>query len=235
MKVTLTQEGLELSKELKQLSLELSQLALPKELSSRQANLTHNSLPTLPKIKGVTEVAVKAPRVRISKDFEARYPRLSATSYFASTERNLANTDSLRCTTETFHPFIQQRLNKALQKTANVEEAAGVEVQFRKLMEKYNIQIKQRKAMEVRIEQRRRQEEMDKTERIEKFLVNFSEMTRKFEEQLLVDTRKVRKKARVQKVYQGKYNPFWSKGRLTELATARRPVKKYVELVPLIK
>ena len=127
--------------------------------------------------------------------------------------------------------FIQNRLNKAIQKATDQDQLGKIELKFRKLNEKYNLQMKQRKIMYDKISLHRMHTEADMTEKIEKFIYNFNDMTRKFEEQLLVDTRKVRMKDRVHRFYKNRYCKFWDKGRLDKLAIPRRTVKKYTELI----
>ena len=229
MKITLTQEGLNFSKELRKTLLGLTLTTPSPGICFRQSKQMHTSMGALPKIKGITEVAVKVPHIRVSKDFKTKYPTYNTSNRMEITEYNQERADSLPGSASKL--FIQNRLNKTSQKGTTTDQTIKLELQFLKLTEKFNLQMKQRQAIQEMVTQKRKHEEAKRTKKIDTFLRNFSEITKKFEEQLLVNTRKVRKKKLIQRRYLNKYNPFWNKGRLTQLSNPKHTVKRYTEFI----
>ena len=244
MKITLTQEGLNLRKDLRMNSLTDTRKSIPYEIINKSAKFTsnrfnNNTTSSFPKIKPMREVSVKAPRIRISKDFETRYHSSNASSigHFGISEliQERSDINSLASSLHDRNIFVRNRLSGIIDKAKNQDEVAKIELKFRKLAEKYELQMKERENIYTKIQHKKIADEANITEKIEKFIYNFGDMTKKFEKQLLVDTRKVRKKVRVQNFYQHRYCRFWNDSKLQKLTAPRFITRKYSEIMQNIK
>ena len=173
---------------------------MPKLSKTRQMFDTLRNLnnPQTISSKTSAEITVKSPRIRVSKDFVTKYPTPIPTNRYFGREGSLEKQtkDSHLTITEIKGPYVENRLLKSLAKAQTTEEIARIEMKFRKLKELYTMQSENRNNFYIKIHQIHDRQEAIQSERIERFRTNFEEMIRKFEEKLLIDTRKIRKKER---------------------------------------
>eukprot|EP00826_Nyctotherus_ovalis_P021041 TRINITY_DN1671_c0_g1_i2.p1 TRINITY_DN1671_c0_g1~~TRINITY_DN1671_c0_g1_i2.p1 ORF type:complete len:209 (+),score=66.76 TRINITY_DN1671_c0_g1_i2:91-717(+) len=194
MKVTITPEAFPLRKELMQYTMRDESLEKVKNNTTFPLTAIPNSstLPLLPAVKSVTGLRVKSPRIRVSDAFAVKYSTLNKLpSGIPETRRAEENTGEL----ENTQSYLKSKMALALAKAKNAEEMRKAEINYRKLTNLHDLQLKRWENMFIKVKQMRDDAEAKQAEKVEKFRFQFDDMTMKFEEQLLVDTRKRRLKA----------------------------------------
>ena len=229
MKVTLTKEGIDTIKELRR-----SGRIVPLSPDNETKNTFHltslknlESSSKIPSLKSATEVQVRKPRILISKDFEYKYP----VSAF-----NTQSTSNLQSSSEPFpelinhQSYMKNRLSIALERTSKESKIREIEDKYKKILDIHNMQLKKRQIMINKIKQMREDAEASRTEKVERFRFDFDDMTSRFEEQLLADTRKKRKKEMISKLCLNRYANIWRKNKILTLSIPKRRVNKFVEI-----
>ena len=226
MKVTITPEAFALQKELMQYTTRNKQLEKTKGSAvfplTAVPNLGATTL--LPSIKSVTELQVKSPRIRISDAFANRYPKLP------SALPKIRKVDNSQNELQTTKNYLKTKIELAFSKAKNVEEMRQAEINYRKLLNIHELQLKKWENVFARVRQARENEEASLAEKVEKFRIQFDDMTMKFEEQLLVDTRKRRLKERIARLYLHKYSKIWDNSRTTTLSLPTKVKRKYIDI-----
>ena len=235
MKITLTEEGKEICQ-----SLERNFKLEPIVKSTKKKNKfpitelnQYKSLPNipLPSLKnGATAVTVKMPRIRISKDFEVKYP-LDNNTTKNSSFINIASEQPGNIPHETENIYVKHRLSAMMTKAKDIKELARINDNYKKIVGIHNTQLKRWENIRQNIDQSQIRAEAEMTEKVEKFRISFEDMIRKFEKELLINTSKKRKKERIGRFCLCKYNNIWDRARSTLLSVPKLKKTKYIDLL----
>lgn len=226
MKVTVTEEGMSLRKTLLlELGKQREESRMSKNCSFRASPQEEPTFSTLPMIKSATEVSVKMPKIHLSKDFHSRYMANSGNSAWGRSPTNIEP-----ITAKQDPDYIEFRLNKALGKAKNIEEMAKVETRFRKVVQIYSLQMARRQVVFDNLKQTHERLEKEQAEKVDRFKLSLPTMTMEIDKVLGTDTRRVRKKERVERFQSHRYSSFWNRGRVSLLSIPRWKAAKFADI-----
>ncbi len=229
-------------------------LSLAKNYSMKALTLRQTKLPY---IKSATEVTIKTPRVRPSKEFLSRYSNqgnnnnqsaanisisfglspmgkdgLDFAAKFGCEKQGLG---SLPRTDATPAPYVNERMSKELGRARNAEEVARVEMRFRKLVELHRLEAQQRQATLNSIKQVRQRREQEQAERVEKFKLALPDMMQQVASVIKADTRRARKRERIGRFQSKRYAHFWTRNHVTSLSAPRRKEVIFAQLKSIVE
>ena len=215
MKVLITQEALTLKKELLPYTTRNTDLSrvknevFPLTSLSQFDTVDHNP----------TEVSIKSPKIRISADFSEKYQKLKqAENYYPASMESMQSytlpkykVDYLKKKTNNFHPD-----------KITLEEVKQIKSKFKKVTNLFNEEQKRKQRMLTKIQQMRENALAEQSEKVERFRFDFDDMTTKFGEKFVIDTRKKRLRERIAKFYLNKHKKYWEHSRSSMLSIPKK-------------